>query len=245
MLPDPLIVEPKRVLKATIKNFNGVFIKGKDGEKGETGLTGEKGEKGDRGEKGTIGDKGKDGKDGRDGVDGLNGVDGRDGKDGSPDTAEQIADKLNTLEERVDLKVLKGWKEFLANLGEKGSATRVYGSRMLRNLVDVIGAKDATTGQVLTKQSDGTFAFEDAVAGGGIGNSFETVSKNLDASGATLAYTGDNLTSITYASGVVKTLSYTGDNLTSVVLSGGTPSGINLTKTLSYTGDNLTGVAYS
>jgi len=164
MLPDPLIVEPKRVLKATIKNFNGVTIQGAKGDAGE------KGEKGDRGEKGATGAKGKDGKDGRDGIDGLNGIDGRDGvdgKDGSPDTAEQIAEKLNTLEAQVDLKVLKGWKEFLANLGEKGSATRVYGTRMLRNLVDVIGAKDATTGQVLTKQADGTFAFEDPSGAGG------------------------------------------------------------------------------
>lgn len=92
---------------------------------------------------------------------------GEKGDNGSPDTAEQIADKLNTLEEKVELSVLKGWKDFIANLGEKTSATRVYGTRMLRNLVDVIGAKDATTGQVLTKQADGTFAFETPSGGGG------------------------------------------------------------------------------
>lgn len=79
----------------------------------------------------------------------------------------------------------------------------------------------------------------------GLSDSFETVSKNLDASGATLNYTGDNLTSIDYANGITKTLNYTGDNLTSVVLSGSTPSGITLTKTLVYSGDNLTGVTYS
>ena len=80
---------------------------------------------------------------------------------------------------------------------------------------------------------------------GGIAVSFETISKNLDNSGATFAYTGDNLTSITYTSGVIKTLNYTVANLTSVVLSGSVPGGIPLTKTLSYTGDNLTGVSYS
>lgn len=78
-----------------------------------------------------------------------------------------------------------------------------------------------------------------------IASTFETISKNLSASDATLAYTGDNLTSVTYSNGVVKTLNYTGDNLTSVVLSGTLPSGINLTKTLSYSGDNLTGITYS
>lgn len=81
--------------------------------------------------------------------------------------------------------------------------------------------------------------------GGGISETFETVSKNLDASGATLSYTGDNLTSIVYVNGITKTLNYTGDNLTSVVLSGSTPAGIDLTKTLSYTADNLKGVVYS
>ena len=76
-------------------------------------------------------------------------------------------------------------------------------------------------------------------------DTFETVSKNLDASGAVLAYSSGNLASITYANGVVKTLNYTGDTLTSVVLSGATPAGIDLTKTLTYTGDDLTGVTYS
>lgn len=80
----------------------------------------------------------------------------------------------------------------------------------------------------------------------GIAETFETVSKNLDASGATLDYdVSGNLTSIEYLNGITKTLNYTGENLTSVVLSGSTPSGIDLTKTLSYTGENLTGVAYS
>ena len=76
-------------------------------------------------------------------------------------------------------------------------------------------------------------------------STFETVSKNLTAVGATLNYTGQNLTSIVYVGGVTKTLNYTGENLTSVVLSGTTPAGIDLTKTLTYTGDNLTGVSYS
>lgn len=51
----------------------------------------QKGEKGDRGEPG---------------IDGI-GIKGDDGKDGSPDTGEQIADKLNELEGVLDTKVLK------------------------------------------------------------------------------------------------------------------------------------------
>lgn len=48
-----------------------------------------------------------DGKDGKDGVDGEN---------GSPDTAIQIADKLNTLEEIIDQKVIKGLSKKITDL---------------------------------------------------------------------------------------------------------------------------------
>jgi len=46
----------------------------------------------------------------RDGVDGKDGIDGKDGKDGSPDTAEQVRDKLETLkeDERLDVSAIKG-----------------------------------------------------------------------------------------------------------------------------------------
>jgi len=93
---------------------------------------------------------------------------------------------------------------------------------------------------------DGAAWVNDTDATGGAGtDSFETVNKNLDASNATLGYSGGNLVTVTYASGITKTLAYTGDNLTTVTLSGSTPGGIDLVKTLSYTGSDLTGVAYS
>jgi hypothetical protein len=75
--------------------------------------------------------------------------------------------------------------------------------------------------------------------------SFETVSKNLSASGATFNYAMDRLDTIVYANGITKTFNFTGDKLTSIVLSGTTPAGVSLTKTLGYTGDSLTSVSYS
>ena len=82
-----------------------------------------------------------------------------------------------------------------------------------------------------------------------IGSTFETVSKNLNAYPATLAYSSGNLSSITYALGggltIVKTFNYTGTDLTSIVLSGYTPGGISLTKTLTYSSGNLVGISYS
>lgn len=92
-------------------------IKGDKGEKGEKGDTGEQGERGEKGDSivGAQGAQGKAGKDGVgiDGKDGENGQDGQnggDGKDGSPDTAEQVRDKLQTLtkEQRLDASAIKG-----------------------------------------------------------------------------------------------------------------------------------------
>lgn len=80
---------------------------------------------------------------------------------------------------------------------------------------------------------------------GSAAETFETVSKNLAAEAATLAYTGDDLTSIAYASGVTKTFAYGVDGLASVTLSGSTPGGIDLVKTLTYSAGKLTGVTYS
>lgn len=98
--------------------------------KGKKGDTGEKGDKGDKGEDGKDGLNGKDGtngKDGVDGVDGKDGIDGRDGndgkdgidgKDGSPDTPNQIVDKLNSLEEVIDQKVIKGLTKKIADISQ-------------------------------------------------------------------------------------------------------------------------------
>lgn len=170
----------------------------------------------------------------------LRGEQGIPGKDGVEITPEEVRSKLEELEgdERLDASAIKG----LDNLVKE---TKVYGSRLLRNLADVNGAKEATYGQVLTKQSDGTFSFETPSGGGSVAATFETVSKNLDASNATFNYTSGVLYSIVYASGVTKTLNYTSGTLTTVVLSGSTPGGIALTKTLSYTSGNLTGITYS
>jgi len=127
-----------------------------------------------------------------------------------------------------------------ANSGGSGSLTVTDGITPVVNVTTI----ELTSGAVVTDAGGGVA--EVAINGsGGVAISFETVSKNLDASGATLAYTGENLTSIAYVNGISKTLNYTGENLTSVVLSGTTPGGIDLTKTLSYTGENLTGVSYA
>lgn len=82
-----------------------------------------------------------------------------------------------------------------------------------------------------------------------LGDSFESVSKNLKAYPYTLNYTGGNLTTIVYNLGsgnfITKTLNYTTNQLTSVVLSGNLPSGIATTKTLTYSSGILSSISYS
>ena len=75
------------------------------GQKGDKGDKGDRGERGLKGDKGDQGVPGKDGKDGINGINGLDGVDGKNGKDGSPDSAEQIVNKINSLETDPDLQI--------------------------------------------------------------------------------------------------------------------------------------------
>ena len=75
-------------------------LPGPQGEPGPQGLMGPKGAKGDRGEKGDAGEMG---------LQGEKGERGENGKDGSPDTAEDIRNKLETLEgdERLSASAIK------------------------------------------------------------------------------------------------------------------------------------------
>jgi len=172
----------------------------------------------------------------------LKGEPGQPGKDGVEITPDQVRDKLEELQgdERLDASAIKGLDAFV----KETTQTKVYGTRLLRNLADITNANEATTGQVLTKRSDGTFNFSTPPGGSGT-DSFETVSKNLSASNATPSYTSGLLTSINYANGITKTLSYTSGAVTSITLSGATPLGIDLTKTITYSGGVITGIAYS
>ena len=86
----------------------------------------QKGDKGEDGKDGKNGINGKDGKDGRDGIDGLDGLNGKDGEkgeNGSPDTAEDIVKKINTLESVIERKTIKG----LDNLVDQPGLDRALG----------------------------------------------------------------------------------------------------------------------
>jgi hypothetical protein len=105
--------------------------------------------------------------------------------------------------------------------------------------------EDGATGNVnvIMPKEGGVLASEDYA----IGDSFETVSKNIKSFNFTMAYNGvGKLSTLTYTNGIIKTLSYNGSGqLSTVVLSGSTPSGIELTKTLTYTSGKLDGITYA
>jgi len=119
----------------------------------------------------------------------------------------------------------------------------------VNEFIDLKDAPSSYSGQALktVQVNAGETAVEFATGGGGgIANSFETVSANLGAYDNTLNYdVNDNITSIVYSNGVTKTFNYTGSDITSIVLSGSTPGSIDLTKTLTYTSGDVTAITYS
>lgn len=104
-------------------------IKGDKGDKGDSiygpmGPQGPQGEKGDKGDKGDVGPQGES----IVGPKGDKGEKGEKGIDGSPDTAEQVRDKLETLQgdNRLDKSAVKGLDEELKKINRE-KRTPIFG----------------------------------------------------------------------------------------------------------------------
>lgn len=193
---------------------------GPQGPAGKDGVAGQDGRNGKDGKDGKDGARGLDGFQGRDGKDGVDGRDGRDGKDGV-----SVQDAYLAADGSLVICLSDGREIDVGNLD------------LFAN------GRDSHSMSVLKQTQDSAELIELFVQ-----KTFETVNKNLAASGGVLAYDGnDDLITITYDNGIIKTLAYDGNgDLTSVTLSGSTPEGIDLVKTFSYdAGGNLTEFAYS
>lgn len=154
----------------------------------------------------------------------LKGEKGEDGKNGNEIEPKEVVSKLESLEgeERLDISAVRGVEATVESIAKYVFKEEIKDIKK----VYVSGSSSSSSG--------------------GISESFETVSANLDSSDATLNYDVDgNITSIDYANGITKTFNYTGEDITSIVLSGSTPSGITLTKTLTYTDGDVVNIAYS
>ena len=73
---------------------------------------------------GEDGEDGEDGNKGNDGYSPKKGVDYFDGKDGSPDTPEQIVEKLNKTEQSIELKAIKGLENELKTLRQNVAGSK-------------------------------------------------------------------------------------------------------------------------
>lgn len=132
------------------KGLDGVDGKdGKDGKDGAQGPRGDKGEKGDTGEKGEKGDRGLKGDRGEKGDKGDN------GKDGSPDTGDQIIDKIATSDKKIGKKNIEGFGEFedfvKTNLSRRQTSTGGQTSLLLKQ-----GGGNASRVETINFQSGAT-----------------------------------------------------------------------------------------
>jgi Collagen triple helix repeat (20 copies) len=224
------------VLALIRKEVGAVYVPadGARGDDGKDGNDGSNGTNGNDGRDGVDGIAGRDGVDGRDGKDGSNGRDGRDGVDGT-----NGRDGKDGLTPPPAVSVREAWVD-----PDDGDLYIELTNSRLINAGHVKG-KDGKPGK------DGRSGVMIGGGGSSGGSStpapetFETVSKNLSASGAVMGYSGGDLVSVTYANGIVKTLAYSIDGLASVTLSGNTPSGIALVKTFNYSSGSLSGFTYS
>lgn len=114
-LKPKIILDVQNEIDKTRKAGDKILGMQKDVKNGKIGATGLKGEKGDKGDS-VVGPQGIKGNRGEIGLTGLigkskDGKDGKDGINGSPDKPLEIASKLNTLDGKVEIKVIKGLNE--------------------------------------------------------------------------------------------------------------------------------------
>lgn len=129
------VEERPEVQKMSLEGVETVTIKGKDGIDGKDGEDSViPGPQGERGPEGKAGRDGKDGVNGVDGLDGKDGLNGENGKDGSPDTSEQIIEKINgdESEKKIKREKVEGLDEELKAIRELprgGGGTSAMGVR--------------------------------------------------------------------------------------------------------------------
>jgi len=191
ILKKGIITKPPKSLEVEIKGAKVVTLKGDKGEKGEKGDVTADGVviiRGDKGEKGEKGDKGEQGKEGKQGIKGIQGEkgdtgekgdkgesgnDGKDGKDGSPDTSEQILEKLNPLKNALNFEVLTNIPDFALSS-------------------DVVGYRGGGGGggQQITFQDEGVNITSNPI-----------LKFNVTGSGGSLAYSGNGVATLDLTGG--------------------------------------------
>lgn len=132
IIKEELLASAKQSIDKYINDLTKNVRKGDKGEPGRDGIDGRDGKPGEPGKKGDKGEPGKDGEN------------GEPGKDGSPDTPKQIAEKLNTLTEVVDYKVIKGLQKVLTDL-QRSSKGKLSGGGMGMTFHETFTGDNSTT----------------------------------------------------------------------------------------------------
>lgn len=200
---------------------------------------GDNGEDGKDGRDGIDGKDGLNGRDGKDGTDGKNGKDGVDGKDGSPDTPEQIVEKINTLENVIDIKTIKDFP-VIESTSEIKRQLDTVGNQVLRLLskpatnttsVDLSGyvpytgaTQDLNLGHndLIVKADDDEFAIKVQDLSG---NDHVTLGHGQNGDGFIQVYKNDDTVGVTIEGGDVNAKTLTLPGTTSQYIRGdGTPA---------------------
>lgn len=150
--------------------------KGDKGDKGDQGIQGEsivgpQGPQGIQGKQGIQGPKGEKGDQGERGRDGEDGIDGLPGKDGSPDTGNQIIEKINKSDKQIDASRIKNLPTVIESralptislFGNRGGGG---GGGQVKDIV-------AGTGVTVTKSDSGKYTI--SATGGGGGGAVDSV----------------------------------------------------------------------
>lgn len=181
----------------------------------------------------------KDGKDGKDGKTPVAGIDfpipqdgrtpiagidfqlpkdGKDGINGSPDSPDEIAEKINTLEEIIEIKTIKDLEQRLSQVRKGGGGTSAIGVKQVLN--------------------SSVSEFELSLAVKLNNNSYMEYTTDVN----------DNITQVNYWSNSGKTkklftkdITYSGDNPTLVVMKDELDNK-TLTTTIAYSGDDISNV---
>lgn len=175
--------------------------------------------------------------DGKDGIDGVDGKDGIDGKDGSPDTGEQIVDKINKQEKKIKAKNIEGLdKQIVKNtqhIISSGVNKVVAGTGITisssqgngKGDITITASGGAGLGDVVGPVSsvDSNIATFDGVTGKLIKDSGAKVSDFITSAVTSIKKTGStSLTgNVTLSEGSNITLTQTGNDISIASTSGG------------------------
>jgi len=148
------IIELDKKIIILVKEKSIVGQKGQKGDKGDRGDRGDRGIQGRSivGPKGLKGDsiKGDRGPRGYQGIPGI-GIEGRPGKDGSPDKPQEIANKINTLSQAINIDTIKGLDNIIKNLSSSIRAKNMVGGGGMGNWMhEVFDTSSVTTSVTLT-----------------------------------------------------------------------------------------------